>query len=237
MKLQKQFVPFLILIFLFAGSVSQAQTKKEKEETEKELRLMELEIKKDQHQKQQELEKMLKESKIMEEEELKAILEEQKNHAQAIAKYRTKLGNYEFRMKDMEHIVVPEIKIGTDLEGQPASIWAVYGGNRESTVLNIHKDINDVTFSTKFKYEVQKGSKSFKFSANGSVEKGTIMIQLLNPGDQVIHEFEVSPLADVDWTQSFKWNEEDAEGNSGTWTIIVSAKQATGNYSVNVRAN
>ena len=58
-----------------------------------------------------------------------------------------------------------------------------------------------------------------------------------NPEGKVIHELEISPIADIEWSQDFRWNEEDAKNSFGTWSIIVTAKEASGNYNVSVRAN
>ena len=70
------------------------------------------------------------------------------------------------------------------------------------------------------------------------MNQGTLLIRLLKPGGEVLQEIEISPLADVSWNQDLRWDEdEDLNENLGTWLIVVSAKGASGHYSVNVRAN
>jgi len=222
---------------MIVGMQVQAQSKAEKEEKAKKLRLMEMEMKAEQIEKQKELHEVLKEAKNLEATELKAILEGQKViQREALKNYRISLKDYE--ENEVWNIDVPEMRFEFKDEASPSHFRNyVSMSSSESTSLMIQKEIEELTFDTKFKYEVQKGSKSFQFSASGSVDEGTILIKLLNPAEKVIHEFEVSPLADVEWSQRFKWSEEDADKNFGTWIIIVDAEDATGHYQVSVRAN
>jgi len=240
MKILKQFVPFLIVGLILSGGDSMAQSKKEKKaKKEKEEKLIELSIieEKLETQKEQQLKELeaLLNAKYLDEEKLKHIIEEQ-SKAQKYA-----LEGYHFDMKDikkdLEKMNVPVMDFRVMKDHFPANVSDWYGQSKESTSLTIRKTIEDLTFSTKFKYNVQEGSNSFHFVANGSIEDGTILIKLINPSGKTIHEFEVSPLADVNWSQNFVWDEENAKKNTGTWTIMVSAKQATGRYSVSVRAN
>lgn len=254
MKILKQFVPFLILGLILSGGNVLAQSKKEKEVRVKELKKIEQELEMVRHEQQlqvtKDIEKLLKESKKYEkearylsQEKLKAIMEDQKRvQEEALKRYHITLGGYGLEL-EMELDEIEEIEVSA-LGGYkvfqnrfPTLVTDYYGRTKESTSLTIRKTIEDLTFSTKFKYNVQEGSDSFHFVASGSVEDGTILIKLINPNAKTIHEFEVSPLADVNWSQNFKWDEENARKNTGIWTIEVSAKGATGSYQVSVRAN
>lgn len=240
MKLIKQIIPFLIVgLFLSAGS-SFAQSKKEKEERINQRMQIELQIEMDRLQNKLELEMMLKETRKIDAVELKAIMEDQKKiQEHAMQQYQSILENLQITVTDAENIVVPEFNFrsrGKSLS-YPEMVTSFYGESKESTSLRIHKSVEDLTFSTKFKYDVQEGSNYFHFNASGSVEGGTILISLVDPTGKEVHQFEVSPLADVSWSQRFKWDEEDEDEYFGVWTIVVSAKEATGRYEVTVRAN
>jgi len=243
MKILKQFVPFLILGLILSGGNVLAQSKKEKEEKAKEIKRIELELKKEQLKKTKEIEKLLKEVRYLSQdsinkEKLKAIMEDQKAiQEKAFKNYHIAWEDLDVELDELENFEVPEIGYRVFQNRYPTMVTNFYGDSRESTSLTIRKSIEDLTFSTKFKYNVQEGSNSFHFEASGSVDEGSILIKLVNPNDKTIHEFEVSPLADVNWSQNFKWDEENAKTNTGIWTIIVSAKEATGKYQVSVRAN
>lgn len=238
MKIFNKHLTVLIAFLMIVGMQVQAQSKAEQEEKAKKLRQMEMEMKAEQVEMQKELQEALKEARTLEADELKSILEDQKIiQQQALKSYRRSIKDFE------DNEGTWNIEYPTDIRQSwnrvsPAHLENYIGvRSSESTSLSIQKEIEELTFDTKFKYEVQKGSKTFQFSASGSVEEGTILIKLLNPAEKVIHEFEVSPLADVEWSQRFKWSEEDADNNFGTWTIIVDAEDATGHYQVSVRAN
>lgn len=202
---------------------------------EKERRTLEEELKKEQIEQRKELERALKESKVLKDEDIQAMIEQKLQYEeQAHKQYKENFSRIKKENIPSWSLVIPNSPV-EPFEPYTA-IGTYFGNSRESTSLNIHKDVKELTFSTKFKYEVQEGSQSFRFSASGSVDQGTIQIKLINPAEKVIHEFEVSPLADVEWSQGFRWSEEEADDNYGSWTIVVSAKNATGSYQVTVRA-
>ncbi len=239
MKVISKYLSVVLVVLFCAGLPLQAQSKKEKEEKAKQIEEFEKQMKLEQIERTKELEKALKESKLMEAEELKSLFEDQKQlQEDVIRNYRKSMEKLKDENATSWRFAVPEIEVENWKTGEPLVLRSAFGFHSgESTSLNIHKDIEDLTFGSKFKYDVQEGSKSFYFGASGSVDQGIIRIQLLDPANKIIHEFEVSPLADVEWSQNLKWSEEDAKKNYGTWTIVVTAEKATGSYHVNVKAN
>ena len=206
-------------------------------ELEKQKQMMQEQMKQEKYLQGQELEKMLTESKVMEEEELRALMEDQKHvREDALRRYEEARENYQSN-QNVWTIPVPDVRFEKQQFATPFVIGDLYGLGRESSALNISKGLTDLTFTSSFKYDVQKESANLKFSASGSVEKGSIQISLKDPKGKVIHEFEISPLADVNWSQNLKWTEEEAKQQIGQWTITVAAKNATGNYQVSIRAN
>lgn len=248
MKIQKLYLPLLILAFIFSGSFVQAQSKSEKEQQEK---IEELEKKLEQALKMREaeLEKVLKQSKIMQEEELKKMLENQKEVQQKAVEqykksfeylpdqYKIQRDFYRDRGDTRFRIVEPDLDMDFDVEPFE-NFRGIYTIPRtERTALTIRKDLADVTFDTKFKYDVTEGARGLSFSVEGSVDDGLLIVRLTKPDNSVMQEIEISPLADVSWNQNLRWDEEENKSNLGTWVIVVSAKNATGHYSVNIRAN
>ncbi len=244
MNLVKHFVLLLALGIFFAGVEAEAQTKKSEKEKREQLRKMEESLKEERKVRQVEIERALEEAKVLEEEQLEELLEQHatqkelalKSYRRAMeeAKGAVKLGELDEALNFSGEWPDFEFK-AQDFYATPYR--GFYSTNKEATSLNIQKEIEDLTFETQFKYEVQTGSESFLFAASGTVDEGTIKIRLIKPDGLVAQEFEVSPLADVKWSQRLKWDEESEKDNVGTWTITVSANQATGNYNVTVRAN
>ena len=257
MKIQKLFLPILILSFIFSGTMVQAQSKNEKEKAQKE-KILELEKRLEKALKMQEadLEKALKLSKQLQERELKSILENQhkirqKAMDQHERQFEEKEGNYRRAYnlgknydKNVWSVVESEWDSDIDIEFDGDAFKAIslpnvyFSTGKERTALTIHKELEDVTFDTKFKYEVTEGSKGIHFSVSGEMEEGTLLVKLIKPNKEVLQEIEISPLANVGWDQDLRWEkDEEKAGNFGSWTIVVSAKGASGRYNVSVRAN
>ena len=261
MKLRQLFLPVLILSILFSGSMVQAQSKSEKE---KEAKIKELEQKLEQalHMQEEELEKVLRQSKKIQDEELRQVLENQKkvqqqareNYKKAWEKnedfykdnwtdhkdFQTQKGYSEYLKKHNYKVVTPDMEFDFDVDADNFSglARAFVVQAKERTALTIKKNLDDVTFDTKFKYEVAEGARGLNFFVEGSMDKGTLIVKLLKPNGEVLQDIEISPLADINWNQDLRWDEEDEQkSNQGNWVIVVSAKNATGSYKVNVRAN
>ncbi len=251
MKIQKLFLPFLILSFIFSGTLVQAQSKSEKEKAQQE-KIMELEKRLEAAVRMQEadLEKILKESKRIQDDELVKILENQKKMQQKAMKqyekafdfqkdnYRRTFDSAKEANENLYKVVLPEMQY--DFRREPfRAISNIYlTSSREKTSLTIHKELDDVTFDTKFKYEVTDGANGINFKVDGSMDEGTLLIKLIKPNGDVLQEIEISPLADISWNQDLRWDDdEEQDENLGSWVIVVSAKNASGNYQVNVRAN
>lgn len=256
--IQNYLIPLLVVVLFLPVSLG-AQSQKEQEELEKQKKEMqkefqkqqreaalelerqkldmEAQLKREQSEMNREIERMLRESKIVEEEELRALLENQKDvQKEAYEKYHDALEK--LNKSQQNWTVYPDVRIEKWDSRTPLMIKGeYYGMERETSSLNISKDVEDLTFSTSFTYEVKEGTSSFRFAASGTVSAGTIRIQLTKPNRELAHEFDISPLADVNWSQEFQWNEEEAEGYQGQWTIRVSAEKATGRYRVSVQSH
>ncbi|MFA5816957.1 MAG: hypothetical protein WC865_15225 [Bacteroidales bacterium] len=111
-----------------------------------------------------------------------------------------------------------------------------FNGNRENTSLSISKTLEDVTFSTDFYYDVKNGSSNISFFVNGTLKAGELKITLKKPDKTAFQEITISPLADVNWNQQFRWDEEVTDEYLGKWTISITAAKANGNYRVQVNS-
>lgn len=75
------------------------------------------------------------------------------------------------------------------------------------------------TGDKKTEFEFQKGQK-VSFSYRSKLESGELSMQILNPEDKVIHEFEVNEECDV---------EIEIE-ESGTYIILINGTEFKGSY-------
>ena len=245
MKIQKLFLPLLILSMFFSGPLAQAQSKSEKEKEEK-IRELEEKLEQALQLQEAELEKALQSKKRINDEELKKILESHSRVQQKAMeqyekawelnkdKFRDQWNdNPEFldrrsfersRSNNYRIFSPPDMDIYFDKDNETLlNLPGTYiTTSKERTALTIRKDLDDVTFDTKFKYEVAEGSNGLNFNVNGSMDEGTLMIKLVKPSGEVLQEIEISPLADISWNQDLRWKEdEEKEKNIGSWVIVV----------------
>jgi hypothetical protein len=109
-------------------------------------------------------------------------------------------------------------------------------GLKENSSLGISKNLADVTFASDFYYDVKEGNSTISFDVDGTMSAGELKIALKKPDGKTFQEFTISPLADVNWSQVFRWEEEDEDEFLGKWTIAIKADKATGSYNVKVNS-
>jgi len=105
----------------------------------------------------------------------------------------------------------------------------------DATQLQISKNIVELDYSNDFTYDVPEGSSSISMSINGNLKDGELSISVIKPDGDLLQEITISPLADVSWSQTLKWKDEDMEDFTGTWKIEIDADEATGSYRVSLR--
>jgi hypothetical protein len=132
-------------------------------------------------------------------------------------------------------IAAPSMRYKFDAESL-GNLYMPYDGRRENTSISISKTLEDVTLSLDFSYDVKAESSSISFFVTGTLKAGELQITLKRPDKTAFQEINISPLADVNWNQSFRWEEEDSEEYIGKWIISISAAKANGNYKVQVNS-
>lgn len=116
------------------------------------------------------------------------------------------------------------------------NVYGVYNPDHENTSLNISKSLEDITFSTDFYYDVKSGSSTVSFFVSGTLKAGELKITMKKPDKTAFQEFTISPLADVDWNQQFKWEDNEVDQYQGKWMISITATKASGNYRIQVNS-
>ena len=140
--------------------------------------------------------------------------------------------DYEFEMPEM-----PELYFhAPDYDVRMPEIYTYENFNSESgSMLELSKDLADVSISKDFYFDVKEGAETLDMNIDGTLESGDLTITVKKPDGEVFQKFQISPLADVDWSQNINLDE-GGEVYSGKWTINLTGEGATGDYSLRFRA-
>lgn len=137
----------------------------------------------------------------------------------------------DIRMPDPIVLSVPDVRI--DLPPRyRGGVYTLFG---DQNILDVRKELDGGTSSVDFPYEIAEGSPGFSIAVSGSIEAGKVFIKIKKPDGTLFNEYTLSPLADVNWRQNVSFKEEEAESHTGKWMVTVSAEQAAGRYSLQIR--
>jgi hypothetical protein len=230
-------VLLMILLTSLMTVMSQEKTDKKKEQS-----AIIIESRKDAH---YDLQKALQESLEKEEEMLKKQKElgylSNENFKieteKAMNDYKKSLEQLKMKqgIEGSSYVTVPSMRYRFDGNFNNA-MAGVYSGEKENTSLSISKTLEDVTISTDFYYDVKEESSKVSFFVTGTLKSGELKIILKRPDKTTFQEITISPLADVNWSQLFSWDEDETDEYIGKWIISISANKATGNYRVQVNS-
>ena len=84
-------------------------------------------------------------------------------------------------------------------------------------------------------FEVNNGASSLELDIEGILDVGELTITVEKPNGDLFQEFQLSPLADVNWNQRIDLDEQEAD-YAGKWTIRLSGSGATGNYNIRINS-
>lgn len=243
-----RFTPVLFGLFLAAmmPAMGQQEADKKKQEADAQRKKEQVRIvvdsKKDS---QKDLQKAMEESLAAEEQMLKAKKDNGYINNMEFYVLSDKLKEDQKKLEQQMKIESPDWEVAR-LHGTPSISWKggendafniyKYGMNSENSSLSISKNLEDVTIANDFYYDAKTGSTNISFFVNGSLKAGELKITLKKPDKTTFQEFTISPLADVNWNQSFHWDEEETDEYLGKWAISISASKANGNYRVQVNS-
>lgn len=118
-------------------------------------------------------------------------------------------------------IDIPEFKGG---------VYSVFSGNQDN--LSIDKNLSDESGTADFNYEVKEGVNRLSVNVNGAIDAGKVKITIKRPDGEVYNEYTLSPLANVNWKQTIKFEDQEESQFLGKWTVTVAAEKAKGTYTV-----
>lgn len=120
--------------------------------------------------------------------------------------------------------------INVDIPDLRSGVYHYYSENEDN--LSINKELTDETSTADFNYEVREGAGGMSVIVNGAIDSGKVTITIKRPDGELYNEYILSPLANVKWNQTLKFEDQKESEYLGKWTVTVAAENARGNYSV-----
>jgi len=131
-----------------------------------------------------------------------------------------------------------EMEVLKNINGKKFHVPEFNGGGysffSDEDALEIQKDLAGETISADFNYEVKKDATGMNLNVNGSIDSGKVVITIKKPDGSVFNEYILSPLANVNWHQTLKFEGEEESAYIGKWTVTVAGENAKGKYSVHL---
>lgn len=125
---------------------------------------------------------------------------------------------------------------GTSAEGAfvPGVAWSISEG--KSTRLILKKHFESESVSKEGEFEIEKDQKRFKVSISGYCRSGEIHVTILRPSEKVYKTITIDSSAQVEWSQSVRFTDEDKD-YIGKWIVQIVAEKADGLYEVVLSAD
>jgi hypothetical protein len=208
---------FLTIAVLLSGTIAFAQN----EEAEKE--------------KQQALEAEKKaQMEMLMQERKKALQDQQKKMRQLEEEYADQAEFFERQARDYSRWTVPQVTGIAMPEGQVfVSSW----GQENQSQLTIRKNFRGTTNTSKGKFDVEPDIRRFRCMINGTVRTGEIVITVEYPDGKTFKELTINSSADINFSQSISIEENEADKYVGSWTYVIKADDAEGNYMLQIMTN
>ncbi len=123
---------------------------------------------------------------------------------------------------------------GLGARGQAVTAWTLSEG--KSTRLILKKHFENESISKESEFEVEKDQRRFKVSISGWCKSGLIHVTILRPSEEVYKTIIIDPSAEVEWSQSVRFTDEDKD-YVGKWIVQIVAKEVEGSYNVVLSAD
>ena len=148
-------------------------------------------------------------------------------------------GTYLYKHSPKPHVKVhaPQFQLNTpDIDVKLPGVYKWKTFEEESgNTFELSKDLDNVSITRDYFFDVKEGTGSVSFSINGSLSSGELKVTVKKPDGDVYQDFQLSPLADVDWTQKLDLDEAGEE-MAGKWTLTLSGSAATGSYQIRIKS-
>ena len=123
-----------------------------------------------------------------------------------------------------------EVKV--DIPEFKGGVYSIFSGDQDN--LSINKNLIDESGTADFNYEVKEGASGVSVNVKGEIEAGKVKIVIKKPDGEIYNEYTLSPLANVNWKQSIKFEDQEESEYIGKWVVTVVADKAKGAYTVQI---
>ena len=213
-----KFRPVVVLLLLFtAAATLSAQEKVE-----------EVEIKKQKIQEVQERKKMLEEQQEQMKFMQKEFVEKQKEFAEQQRELEARAR--EAARESMRHS-------GVYYSHGDGDFVFVSPEQRNQSQLTLRKTFTGTSDTSSGEFDVEEGVRQFRCVINGNVRAGEITIRLEYPDGKTFKDLTINSSADISFSQSMSFREEEASRYTGTWKYKIEADKAEGNYMLQIMTN
>lgn len=110
-------------------------------------------------------------------------------------------------------------------------------GESEKTIWDISRQVNKSTFSKEYTFDVDAISRSFVMSIVGDCKTGDIRVSIIMPGGKTYSEIVIDESGILNWRKSFVINENENKDKTGEWIFRVKVNDATGFFKIFFQTN
>ena len=108
---------------------------------------------------------------------------------------------------------------------------------RNQSQLTLRKNFTGTSDTSSGEFDVEEGVRQFRCVINGNVRSGEIIIRLEYPDGKTFKDLTINSSADISFSQSMSFKEEEASRYIGTWKYEIEADKAEGNYMLQIMTN
>jgi hypothetical protein len=113
--------------------------------------------------------------------------------------------------------------------------YFIYSGGQENhSQLTLRNSFRGESDTSNGEFDVDDNCSQFRCTINGKVRSGKISIKLLLPGGKVYKNLSITSSAEITFTQSISFDEENMNKYVGAWKYEVKAVDAEGNYTLSI---
>ena len=218
----------LVLALILAGSMVSAQNRKD-EEAEKKAA-----IEADRKAIQEE---QMKARKDMLERQQQEMKEQQKEMQELEKQYREQTIEFEQRARESERAreSMRARESARSVYRTPDGHYFLesYGQGNQSQ-LTVRNSFNGGSDSSYGEFDVDEKVRHFRCQISGKVKSGEITIQLNYPSGKEFKYLTINSSAEISFSQSMTIKEGEEDKYLGTWDYQVNAKEAEGNYMLQI---
>jgi hypothetical protein len=108
------------------------------------------------------------------------------------------------------------------------------GFNEDRVSLNLSKQFEGETVSTKADFEVKEGQTAIGLNLSGACKSGEITISIIQPNGDTLQTQKITSAADIAWSARIPIKEGDEKKFIGKWNLQVKTDKAEGRYSLKI---